>query len=751
MRDYRSNGFFTRFRNTMMWALIVKSFAVYIADIYTAISLLAIGGFRAAISKACSSNEGHSGGFYISDDYSKAIFCGCILFSFLLLAYEAHKSRAIIRSRDISYAYTNVMANNYYSMRSYDHFCFFCQINNSKKKKDEFAFFIFFTFKGWKRLLVADGPRQTINALTLFNYVKCKNFSTTFGDYTNGNWTTAVLLLTMAFTVIVFAASLILLVVACAMYIPLLCYIKGNLKEYCCHKIDKRISELVLYKKRQRLVKQAAIARREAEGDFRHLKNKKGQMVGKAIPQPTLPTLDIDVLRDDGKPIVVASRRGSVESSVAQGGPGAMGYDDYNVPPQQHFDSPGFGPVAFHGSTPPASSKGHGSSAFYGSGEDAASHTHLMAYPPQPGSDYMDGMSTPNTLSPEGGPVHVRGMMNGGGGGPTLHEVMASSHGHGSAPYPPASDAGYSSSRGGHYSNGSSLAGRGAPVAGFRAPSRQAGGAGASPAMGPIEYKGGVSAAPGYPPPPQVHGAEGLHYPPPPVDLSTYMPYSEEVPATNYRPGLPASPAVDPFSDPYQAEQQHHYQQEQCQPSHQQQQDLYASDPLPIEMQHLSQAPSETASRGFKLEDPGAQQPPNLTNGGGRRVVQPKQQQQQPELRAPQSTPIVDEDGTNTYCSSPHGGGQAELDPPSYRYSQQHHPPGLTDEVNEYLGTSSGNGGLSEPAMGNPRQPSMNFEDIYASYDVDEPQHGGGTLRRPGHDSLLDAYDRPESYSHRQE
>lgn len=31
---------------------------------------------------------------------------------------------------------------------SYDHFCFFCQINNSKKKKDEFAFFIFFTFKG---------------------------------------------------------------------------------------------------------------------------------------------------------------------------------------------------------------------------------------------------------------------------------------------------------------------------------------------------------------------------------------------------------------------------------------------------------------------------------------------------------------------------------------------------------------------------------------------------------------------------
>lgn len=54
----------------------------------------------------------------------------------------------IIKSRDISYAFTNIMANNYYSLKSYDHFCFFSQINNSKKKKDEFAFFVFFTFKG---------------------------------------------------------------------------------------------------------------------------------------------------------------------------------------------------------------------------------------------------------------------------------------------------------------------------------------------------------------------------------------------------------------------------------------------------------------------------------------------------------------------------------------------------------------------------------------------------------------------------
>lgn len=32
------------------------------------------------------------------------------------LAYEAYKSKKIIASRDISYAFTNVMANNYYSL-----------------------------------------------------------------------------------------------------------------------------------------------------------------------------------------------------------------------------------------------------------------------------------------------------------------------------------------------------------------------------------------------------------------------------------------------------------------------------------------------------------------------------------------------------------------------------------------------------------------------------------------------------------
>jgi hypothetical protein len=64
------------------------------------------------------------------------------------LAYESYKARLIIRSRDIAFAYTNVMANDYYSVRDYDYFCFWCHVSESEKKKDIITGFVFFTFKG---------------------------------------------------------------------------------------------------------------------------------------------------------------------------------------------------------------------------------------------------------------------------------------------------------------------------------------------------------------------------------------------------------------------------------------------------------------------------------------------------------------------------------------------------------------------------------------------------------------------------
>ncbi|KAM0792635.1 hypothetical protein ACM66B_002417, partial [Microbotryomycetes sp. NB124-2] len=277
------------------------SIAVYIADIYTAVALLASNRWSATYLQSAE-DDGSTSSTLLQVPFKvgKWVFTGCIIFSFLLLLWEARKARAIIKSRDISYAFTNVMSQNWYSLRSYDHFCFFCQIDNSKKKKDEFAFFIFFTFKGWKRLLLADAPRQVINAITLYSFGKSENWTTDLSVYFSGPFFKSAIIVTMLFTVIMWAGSALLLLVAAAMYVPLLCYIQGNLKEYCCHKVDKRIAELMKRKNRKRLAKEAEIARREAKGDFSHLMDKKtGRMKGAPLPQPTLPQIGLNDDRYD--------------------------------------------------------------------------------------------------------------------------------------------------------------------------------------------------------------------------------------------------------------------------------------------------------------------------------------------------------------------------------------------------------------------------------------------------------------------
>lgn len=79
---------------------------------------------------------------------SKWIFVGCIILSFLLLAWDTWKARAAVRTRDVSLGVTNVMAYRYYSARSFSKFCLFRKINSSRKRNDMWAFYVFYTLKG---------------------------------------------------------------------------------------------------------------------------------------------------------------------------------------------------------------------------------------------------------------------------------------------------------------------------------------------------------------------------------------------------------------------------------------------------------------------------------------------------------------------------------------------------------------------------------------------------------------------------
>lgn len=269
-----------------MYFLMLKGFAVYIADLYTAVSLLVIG------------NSTINADASIPPDVSKWIFLGAIMISFLLLFWDIIKSRGIIESRDISLAFFSVIANRWYSTKDYSYYCLFRKINNSIKTIDTIAFFVFFTLKGWKKILLAEAPRQVINIVTLIaiipNWIKINNGLILEQDGLGKNTMQRIMTGTMIFSVVVFAISFVLICIAAAIYIPLLCHIQGNLKEYCCHKVDKRIEE-ILKKQAQKRIKQ------NAKGYDNHSKKSKKQDIEMhSLPQPKLPVIDMDNLTKTG-------------------------------------------------------------------------------------------------------------------------------------------------------------------------------------------------------------------------------------------------------------------------------------------------------------------------------------------------------------------------------------------------------------------------------------------------------------------
>lgn len=155
------------------------------------------------------------------------------------------------------------MATCYYSIKSYKYYCLFRKIGQSRTRVEHVAFFVFFTLKGWKRLMIAEAPRQVINIVTLASALIPKWIRLSTGDMSDPllfhitvnnralgkTFTEQIMTGTMAFSVLVFAISFMLVCFAALLYFPLLCHIQGNLKEYCCHKVDKRYAHksLVVY------------------------------------------------------------------------------------------------------------------------------------------------------------------------------------------------------------------------------------------------------------------------------------------------------------------------------------------------------------------------------------------------------------------------------------------------------------------------------------------------------------------------
>ncbi|KAF9095685.1 hypothetical protein BGX29_003466 [Mortierella sp. GBA35] len=288
VEDYVDNSLWRKFKYSLVFAIVIKGILIYCADLWTAVNLLVSGTWSSDLGVEHDQISFKS--INISFEIYKWVFAACIILSFILLAWDMKKAVAIINSRDISYAFTSMIAYRYYAIKSYAHFCLFEQIHNTKKQIDEIAFFCFFTFRGWKRLLFADGPRQVINGIILITVVnknrdKQGNINPNILKYGYGTMP-AITMGLMTFTLTLWVISVLLMLAAVVLYIPLVIHIQGNLKEFCCHKIDKRIDELVKKKAKAR----AAEASSGKGGDT-------------PLQKPTLPNISLMEEGGRGSPV----------------------------------------------------------------------------------------------------------------------------------------------------------------------------------------------------------------------------------------------------------------------------------------------------------------------------------------------------------------------------------------------------------------------------------------------------------------
>lgn len=257
-RYLKTRGFKVRLKYIWLYLLGFKALLVVFGEIGSVLAqFLLADGFASAGGGLASANGNQSGG-NISDaevlllnilKFTKWIYLFCTAFSLLLLLLDWKNAFQIINSKDIALTFTNQLAYRFYAYRSYSWFCFFDQINQLKQPKDRFALFVFFGLRGWMRLLLVDLPRAGINMATLL--LSLRLLSPTSAEDRQISFTIfeTILLVLVGISIALVAMTLIRVLVSLAVYAPLILHVRGNLKEYCIHKVEKRIAQLIKYGK----------------------------------------------------------------------------------------------------------------------------------------------------------------------------------------------------------------------------------------------------------------------------------------------------------------------------------------------------------------------------------------------------------------------------------------------------------------------------------------------------------------------
>lgn len=335
LNDFRCTSAWTVFAYIWLWAMALVAVAVFGLDTFTAVNLLFFNKWSSSVQPA------------LPFEYSRWIFAGCIMLSWVLYVYEWQRAIRVIRRGGVAESYLDPLAVSLQSMRpqGWRRFLVFTELTKSRKRVDYVALFVYFSFQGAVRVVLAEGPRQAINAMSLYAVLQADVLTPGQGDHSaivqfwlnleslaEQNREQVAIYFSMLATLIIWAFSALSLIIAAFMYILFLWhYIPARdghlLGRYCRRKIDKRLETIVESKVKAALAEEERL---KQKAERKELKRQQTDLAAgiplpskpKIARQPTLPQLDdasdaSESIHDDEKLPEMPLARHDTTASVA--------------------------------------------------------------------------------------------------------------------------------------------------------------------------------------------------------------------------------------------------------------------------------------------------------------------------------------------------------------------------------------------------------------------------------------------------
>ncbi|PQE07770.1 pheromone-regulated membrane protein [Rutstroemia sp. NJR-2017a BVV2] len=296
LNDFKSTSCFTPFAYAYLWISLFISTAVYAVDTFTAINLLAFNRWSGEINP------------YIPLNISKWIFSGCIIASWVNLGFEHLRAFRTMRRGAVAESYLDNLAVRLECIRmgnagrGWRRFLVFAELTKSKKGAEYVALFTYFAFQSWIRVIFCQGPRQVINAMTLYSVFKSNldpsdagdvgdtlvEFFKKIGILAEAEHQQAVILSGMVFTLVIWIFSILSLILAILFYLLFLWHYvpnsDGGLTGYCERKINDRLTQIVSVKVNKAIEEEE---RKRAKAEAKAVKKGEKPPTGR---QATLPT-----------------------------------------------------------------------------------------------------------------------------------------------------------------------------------------------------------------------------------------------------------------------------------------------------------------------------------------------------------------------------------------------------------------------------------------------------------------------------